>query len=163
MTWLRTLIYMTSLGLIAFVATVNAKDVTRAELAKQMLQIYMETMDPSKIAKAYTNIMIVGLRKKYPDIYAKKGDKIRKIMEDGLESAIKKAYDGLDEKIATVFTIEELQAMVKFNSSDVGRSITKKMPQYMAIIEPAVMKAVRGSMPVVLKKLETEGIKPPSK
>lgn len=45
--------------------------------------------------------------------------------------------------LADVFTLKELEALVAFYSTDEGRAIKKKMPEYQSRLEPVLLQMIR--------------------
>lgn len=59
-----------------------------------------------------------------------------------------------DRVMADLFTLEEINALLAFYTSPVGRSVMTKMPQLMQAQQPAVMAMVQSSMATLLPRLQ---------
>lgn len=78
-----------------------------------------------------------------------------RIPEDRREIFISKMLNAFDQKtlngisvkaMAETFTVDELEAMIAYFSSEEGRSIDKKMPVYWALVKPEIAKLMDKAM-----------------
>ena len=149
-----------ALGLFAFSGSMAvASEAEKLELAARYMKISTETMDLDKIAKTSAAPIMQRIKSTQPELYAEKGEKLEKIAVSTMKSLLDDAMNGLDQVLVNTFTKEELQALLDFYSSDVGLSAMRKMPTYMAALQPRMLKALQSSVPALLRKLEQEGVK----
>ncbi len=59
-----------------------------------------------------------------------------------------------DQVMADLFTLEEIEALLAFYTSPVGRSVMTKMPQLMEIQQPAILNMVQSTMPTLIPQLQ---------
>lgn len=135
-----------------------ASDAEKLELAARYVKISTEAMDLDKIAKTGVGPIMQRIKSRQPELFAEKGEKLEQIAVSTMKSLVDDAMAGLDKVLVKTFTKEELEALLEFYSSDVGLSAMRKMPAYMAAIQPRMLKALQTSIPALLQKLEAEGV-----
>ena len=122
-------------------------------LARAFVEANMASMDLNKIAAASATALLQQIKSKQPEIYAKKSGELRGIIERGMLTAMQEGMKGLDKTLASIFTVDELKAMKEFYSSEVGQGVLKKMPQYMAALQPAMQRAMQTAK--IIRKIGT--------
>ena len=158
----RTKSILIAAGITAVLVATPAQAETQAErlaVAKAYLAVSMKAMNLEKVALISARPILNQVRQKQPKLFAEKGTKLRGMIKTILMESMQTAMAGLDQKLAATFTLKELNAMKDFFTSEIGRSVMAKMPQYMAAIQPAMQAAIRQSLPKLLGQLKKEGVK----
>ncbi len=151
-----------AIGIVASLATAPAQAETQAErleVAKAYLAVSMKAMNLEKVALISARPILNQVRQKQPKLFAEKGTKLRTMIKTVLMESMQTAMANLDQKLAATFTLQELNALKEFFTSEIGRSVMEKMPQYMAAIQPAMQIAIQQSLPKLLAQLQKEGVK----
>lgn len=128
-------------------------------LAREYVNMSVNEQMLDDMAVVGANQLLEAIKKKQPDLYAQKSEKLRLIIKRHFRSTLTIAMADFDLVMAETFTVDELRALMEFYSSDVGKSIMKKMPKSFEAVGPKVQESIRLSMPVLIEKLKEEGIK----
>ena len=146
-------------GSLAASPAALASDEERLTIARTYLKMSVESMNLDKMVDVSITPILKAVEKNQPDLYAEKKDRLRSIAKSVMEQTLTDALSGLDKTLAQIFTLEELRALQNFYSSQTGKSVMRKMPQYTAALQPTMVRALQTALPDLLQRFEAEGVK----
>ena len=146
-------------GSLVFTPAALASDEERLAIARSYLKMSTESMNLDKLADVSISPILMAVEKNQPELYAEKKDKLQSIAKTVMSKTLTDALNGLDKTLAKIFTLEELKALQSFYSSETGRNVMRKMPQYTAAVQPAMVRALQTAVPELLQKFAAEGVK----
>ena len=135
------------------------KDSEHLRLAHEYIKDSMTDQMLDDMSAVGANQLLEFIKKKQPDLSAEKSEKLRQIIQRHFRATITIAMADLDIAMAEIFTVDELRALMEFYSSDIGKSIMKKMPKSFEALGPKIQTSLRLSMPPLMEKLKEEGIR----
>ena len=104
-------------------------------------------MDFGKITDTSIGQMLLFFSKRQPGIIEEKRTRLRTIARPMFLNVMEASLKDLDQTLVQIFTLEELKALDTFYISPVGRSVMRKMPQYLAAIIPAIQNGIQSALP----------------
>jgi len=134
-------------------------DAERLAAARAYLAATQNDARNNQIIQASIKPLLAQIKAKQPAIYAEKEAKVTAIVTEVMSASIKTAQTGLDESMAKIFTANEIKALQLFSESPLGSRVLQKMPQFTAVLLPAVQKAMVDSIPLLITRLDAEGVK----
>ncbi len=139
-------------------AAQDSDEAARLEIARSYIESTIGSMELEKVAAVGVEQILDAVKARQPALYAEKAEKLRAVGQPIMMDAILESLNGLDRTLAATFTLEELRALNEFMTSDIGREIMRKMPNYLAAIQPAMQRGIQASLPRLLQSFRAEGV-----
>ena len=81
-------------------------------------------------------------------------DQIDALYQSTMQEPLRQIMLQQDQAMADLFTLEEIQALLTFYTSPVGRAVMTKLPQLIEVQQPAIMALVQGTVPAMIPRLQ---------
>lgn len=151
----------------AFVATAQpALSETREErlaAARDYVQISMDALDmEAMVATMWAPLATEYETRHGAPLSEAQKDKLQKLYMDNLSGPLKDLMQGQDEIMADLFTLNEINALNSFYSTEEGKSVMVKLPQLMERIQPGIMQLVQGNLVNMLPEIMAILEEPPA-
>lgn len=131
---------------LSLLICVSANDAyAKQEVTEEKLDIARKILDIAP-ASEQLDIALKELEKRVP---SNKRAQFRKIIRDSVNVDRLSAASLLS--MAEIFTKDELEAMLAYQSSKEGKAIQKKLPQYQAELKPVIEAMLREAMVAMQK------------
>jgi len=147
------------LVLAAGPATAQDDLAERRAVAREYLDLAIETMDFDAIAAQVSASVLQPVAQRQPGLYASKKARLTEIVEQGFAESMRTAMLDFDGDMAKAFTLSELTALRDFYASPMGMSVMTKMPAFMAEAMPRIMQASTQDLGSMQEKLRAEGVR----
>ena len=131
----------------------------REAVAAEYREAFLAAADLDAMVVPMAQPLLNEIARVQPDVWEEKGDAITEIVTAYMRRNVEQSMEGMDAKMAEVFSMEELVALRDFYASDVGQAVMSKMPAFMAEVMPKVMEDAMGDIKSLLDQLEAEGVK----
>lgn len=147
---------LTALAVVAFSLPALAQDTRETRLARaqdyvaqSMMDLDLEAVVRSMYRPVLDQVAASGRQLSQDQI-----DRIDALYMATMLEPLRAIMMQQDQVMADLFTLEEIEALLAFYTSPVGRSVMTKMPQLMEVQQPAILNMVQSTMPTLIPQLQ---------
>lgn len=147
---------LTALAVVAFSLPALAQDTRETRLARaqdyvaqSMMDLDLEAVVRSMYRPVLDQVAASGQQLSQDQI-----DRIDALYMATMLEPLRAIMMQQDQVMADLFTLEEIEALLAFYTSPVGRSVMTKMPQLMEVQQPAILNMVQSTMPTLIPQLQ---------
>lgn len=134
-------------GLLAAATTASAQDdgdetARRGELAREIVALIDIERGLEAMLDEATSSLVDGATHLPPAERQRRATVFQEVMREVIPAYVRRFLDATADLYAETFTLEELEAMLAFNRTPVGRSVTEKsfaLGVQMALLEESLM------------------------
>lgn len=147
---------LTALAVVAFSLPALAQDTRETRLARaqdyvaqSMMDLDLEAVVRSMYRPVLDQVAASGRQLSQDQI-----DRIDALYMATMLEPLRAIMMQQDQVMADLFTLEEIEALLAFYTSPVGRSVMTKMPRLMEVQQPAILNMVQSTMPTLIPQLQ---------
>lgn len=147
---------LTALAVVAFSLPALAQDTRETRLARaqdyvaqSMMDLDLEAVVRSMYRPVLDQVAASGQQLSQDQI-----DRIDALYMATMLEPLRAIMMQQDQVMADLFTLEEIEALLAFYTSPVGRSVMTKMPRLMEVQQPAILNMVQSTMPTLIPQLQ---------